>query len=163
MLKVAHCFGGAPRAGGLVWSHRVWSEYSEFVVELMAAPWLHNEALIKGKMCFQITAEELTGNDDYIELSFSARKLDDKVKTAPGPGPPTYLLNVFLFILSNNLINVTFQFFCLFVWLIFFVNRILIKFYNKVRRAWAVFGLRLCLVYVFFMSDVTSVTCEFIV
>ncbi|KAM4736433.1 copine-4 isoform 2-T2 [Anableps anableps] len=26
----------------------------------------------------QITAEELTGNDDYIELSFSARKLDDK-------------------------------------------------------------------------------------
>uniref|UniRef100_A0A3B4VD70 Copine 4 n=1 Tax=Seriola dumerili TaxID=41447 RepID=A0A3B4VD70_SERDU len=25
-----------------------------------------------------ITAEELTGNDDYIELSFSARKLDDK-------------------------------------------------------------------------------------
>uniref|UniRef100_A0A3P8PQT3 C2 domain-containing protein n=1 Tax=Astatotilapia calliptera TaxID=8154 RepID=A0A3P8PQT3_ASTCA len=50
----------------------------KFVVELMAAPWLHNEALIKGKMCFQITAEELTGNDDYIELSFSARKLDDK-------------------------------------------------------------------------------------
>uniref|UniRef100_A0AAX7UJU7 C2 domain-containing protein n=1 Tax=Astatotilapia calliptera TaxID=8154 RepID=A0AAX7UJU7_ASTCA len=36
------------------------------------------QALIKGKMCFQITAEELTGNDDYIELSFSARKLDDK-------------------------------------------------------------------------------------
>lgn len=29
----------------------------------------------------QITAEELTGNDDYIELSFSARKLDDKVTT----------------------------------------------------------------------------------
>uniref|UniRef100_A0A8C4NR37 C2 domain-containing protein n=1 Tax=Dicentrarchus labrax TaxID=13489 RepID=A0A8C4NR37_DICLA len=26
----------------------------------------------------KITAEELTGNDDYIELSFSARKLDDK-------------------------------------------------------------------------------------
>uniref|UniRef100_A0A8D3E853 C2 domain-containing protein n=1 Tax=Scophthalmus maximus TaxID=52904 RepID=A0A8D3E853_SCOMX len=26
----------------------------------------------------RITAEELTGNDDYIELSFSARKLDDK-------------------------------------------------------------------------------------
>uniref|UniRef100_A0A668S5W7 C2 domain-containing protein n=1 Tax=Oreochromis aureus TaxID=47969 RepID=A0A668S5W7_OREAU len=38
-------------------------------------------ALIKGKnvcVCVQITAEELTGNDDYIELSFSARKLDDK-------------------------------------------------------------------------------------
>lgn len=31
-------------------------------------------------MCLQITAEELTGNDDYIELSFSARKLDDKVR-----------------------------------------------------------------------------------
>uniref|UniRef100_A0A3Q1BJC0 C2 domain-containing protein n=1 Tax=Amphiprion ocellaris TaxID=80972 RepID=A0A3Q1BJC0_AMPOC len=30
------------------------------------------------KYVFQITAEELTGNDDYIELSFSARKLDDK-------------------------------------------------------------------------------------
>lgn len=30
-------------------------------------------------VCAQITAEELTGNDDYIELSFSARKLDDKV------------------------------------------------------------------------------------
>ncbi|XP_014829384.1 PREDICTED: copine-4-like [Poecilia mexicana] len=29
-------------------------------------------------VCVQITAEELTGNDDYIELSFSARKLDDK-------------------------------------------------------------------------------------
>lgn len=28
---------------------------------------------------FQVTAEELTGNDDYVELSFSARKLDDKV------------------------------------------------------------------------------------
>lgn len=27
----------------------------------------------------QIAAEELTGNDDHIELSFSARKLDDKV------------------------------------------------------------------------------------
>uniref|UniRef100_A0A672MHB8 Copine 4 n=1 Tax=Sinocyclocheilus grahami TaxID=75366 RepID=A0A672MHB8_SINGR len=26
----------------------------------------------------QITAEELTGNNDYVELSFSARKLDDK-------------------------------------------------------------------------------------
>uniref|UniRef100_I3J133 Copine 4 n=3 Tax=Percomorphaceae TaxID=1489872 RepID=I3J133_ORENI len=53
----------------------------KFVVDLMAAPWLHNEALIKGKnvcVCVQITAEELTGNDDYIELSFSARKLDDK-------------------------------------------------------------------------------------
>lgn len=26
-----------------------------------------------------MTAEELSGNDDYVELSFSARKLDDKV------------------------------------------------------------------------------------
>ncbi|KAG7245010.1 hypothetical protein INR49_023576 [Caranx melampygus] len=26
----------------------------------------------------QVTAEELSGNDDYVELSFSARKLDDK-------------------------------------------------------------------------------------
>ncbi|KAK5621473.1 Copine-4 [Crenichthys baileyi] len=32
-----------------------------------------------GKAIITITAEELTGNDDYIELSFSARKLDDKV------------------------------------------------------------------------------------
>ncbi|XP_051922479.1 copine-4 [Hippocampus zosterae] len=31
-----------------------------------------------GKTIITITAEELTGNDDYIELSFSARKLDDK-------------------------------------------------------------------------------------
>ncbi|XP_071252405.1 copine-4 isoform X3 [Salvelinus alpinus] len=29
-------------------------------------------------MYLQVTAEELTGNDDYVELSFSARKLDDK-------------------------------------------------------------------------------------
>lgn len=27
----------------------------------------------------KVTAEELSGNDDYVELSFSARKLDDKV------------------------------------------------------------------------------------
>ncbi|KAK5921545.1 hypothetical protein CgunFtcFv8_018903 [Champsocephalus gunnari] len=31
-----------------------------------------------GKAIITITAEELAGNDDYIELSFSARKLDDK-------------------------------------------------------------------------------------
>ncbi|XP_069544691.1 copine-4-like isoform X2 [Brachyistius frenatus] len=31
-----------------------------------------------GKTIITISAEELTGNDDYIELSFSARKLDDK-------------------------------------------------------------------------------------
>ncbi|XP_072548614.1 copine-4 [Salminus brasiliensis] len=31
-----------------------------------------------GKSTITITAEELTGNDDYVELSFSARKLDDK-------------------------------------------------------------------------------------
>uniref|UniRef100_A0A6Q2YMZ7 C2 domain-containing protein n=1 Tax=Esox lucius TaxID=8010 RepID=A0A6Q2YMZ7_ESOLU len=29
-------------------------------------------------MASYVTAEELTGNDDYVELSFSARKLDDK-------------------------------------------------------------------------------------
>lgn len=34
----------------------------------------------------QITAEELTGNNDYVELSFSARKLDDKVGR-----PPVYM------------------------------------------------------------------------
>ncbi|KAM9851543.1 copine-4 [Aulostomus maculatus] len=33
---------------------------------------------IVGRVIITITAEELTGNDDYIELSFSARKLDDK-------------------------------------------------------------------------------------
>ena len=27
----------------------------------------------------QVTAEEISGNDDYVELGFSARKLDDKV------------------------------------------------------------------------------------
>ncbi|XP_015247143.1 PREDICTED: copine-4-like [Cyprinodon variegatus] len=32
-----------------------------------------------GKAIITVSAEELTGNDDYIELSFSARKLDDKV------------------------------------------------------------------------------------
>uniref|UniRef100_A0A6Q2XRZ0 C2 domain-containing protein n=1 Tax=Esox lucius TaxID=8010 RepID=A0A6Q2XRZ0_ESOLU len=31
-----------------------------------------------GKSFIMVTAEELTGNDDYVELSFSARKLDDK-------------------------------------------------------------------------------------
>ncbi|XP_017309053.1 copine-4 isoform X1 [Ictalurus punctatus] len=31
-----------------------------------------------GKSTIMVTAEELTGNDDYVELSFSARKLDDK-------------------------------------------------------------------------------------
>ncbi|KAJ8004880.1 hypothetical protein DPEC_G00140890 [Dallia pectoralis] len=31
-----------------------------------------------GKSLMMVTAEELTGNDDYVELSFSARKLDDK-------------------------------------------------------------------------------------
>ncbi|XP_016137586.1 copine-4-like [Sinocyclocheilus grahami] len=31
-----------------------------------------------GKSSIMITAEELTGNNDYVELSFSARKLDDK-------------------------------------------------------------------------------------
>lgn len=30
----------------------------------------------------KVTAEELSGNDDYVELSFSARKLDDKVCVA---------------------------------------------------------------------------------
>uniref|UniRef100_A0A3B3H5G1 C2 domain-containing protein n=1 Tax=Oryzias latipes TaxID=8090 RepID=A0A3B3H5G1_ORYLA len=33
---------------------------------------------LPGRSSSSITAEELTGNDDYIELSFSARKLDDK-------------------------------------------------------------------------------------
>ncbi|XP_062842094.1 copine-4 [Trichomycterus rosablanca] len=42
-----------------------------------------SKALLKscstvGKSIIMITAEELTGNDDYVELSFSARKLDDK-------------------------------------------------------------------------------------
>ncbi|KAK1806590.1 hypothetical protein P4O66_005091 [Electrophorus voltai] len=42
-----------------------------------------SKALLKqsstgGKSTITITAEELTGNDDYVELSFSARKLDDK-------------------------------------------------------------------------------------
>lgn len=27
-------------------------------------------------------AEELSGNDDYVELAFNARKLDDKVKSS---------------------------------------------------------------------------------
>ncbi|XP_046733567.1 copine-4 isoform X1 [Silurus meridionalis] len=42
-----------------------------------------SKALLKhsitvGKSTIIVTAEELTGNDDYVELSFSARKLDDK-------------------------------------------------------------------------------------
>ncbi|XP_073425554.1 copine-4 isoform X2 [Dendrobates tinctorius] len=32
-----------------------------------------------GKSSITVIAEELSGNDDYVELSFSARKLDDKV------------------------------------------------------------------------------------
>ncbi|XP_030013701.1 copine-4 [Sphaeramia orbicularis] len=39
---------------------------------------LHRPGGTVGKAIITITAEELTGNDDYIELSFSARKLDDK-------------------------------------------------------------------------------------
>lgn len=31
-------------------------------------------------MVSQVTAEELSGNDDYVELAFSAKKLDDKVR-----------------------------------------------------------------------------------
>ncbi|XP_048850360.1 copine-4 isoform X2 [Brienomyrus brachyistius] len=31
-----------------------------------------------GKSSITVTAEELSGNDDYVELGFSARKLDDK-------------------------------------------------------------------------------------
>ncbi|MGH0165357.1 UNVERIFIED_CONTAM: hypothetical protein FKN15_049762, partial [Acipenser sinensis] len=31
-----------------------------------------------GKSSITVIAEELSGNDDYVELSFSARKLDDK-------------------------------------------------------------------------------------
>ncbi|KAK3541433.1 hypothetical protein QTP86_025549, partial [Hemibagrus guttatus] len=43
-----------------------------------------SKALLKhcntvGKSTIMVTAEELTGNNDYVELSFSARKLDDKV------------------------------------------------------------------------------------
>ncbi|KAJ8334582.1 hypothetical protein SKAU_G00402210 [Synaphobranchus kaupii] len=42
-----------------------------------------SKALLKqgntaGKSSITVTAEELSGNDDYVELSFSARKLDDK-------------------------------------------------------------------------------------
>ncbi|KAJ8290816.1 hypothetical protein GJAV_G00017890 [Gymnothorax javanicus] len=36
----------------------------------------HGNAM--GKAAIVVTAEELSGNDDYVELSFSARKLDDK-------------------------------------------------------------------------------------
>lgn len=38
---------------------------------------------IHQSLSLQITAEELTGNNDYVELSFSARKLDDKVGRPP--------------------------------------------------------------------------------
>ncbi|KAG7316842.1 hypothetical protein KOW79_019140 [Hemibagrus wyckioides] len=42
-----------------------------------------SKALLKqgntaGKSSITITAEELSGNDDYVELAFSAKKLDDK-------------------------------------------------------------------------------------
>ncbi|XP_060799185.1 copine-4 [Neoarius graeffei] len=42
-----------------------------------------SKALLKqgntaGKSSITVTAEELSGNDDYVELAFSARKLDDK-------------------------------------------------------------------------------------
>ncbi|MCJ8746526.1 hypothetical protein PDJAM_G00142880 [Pangasius djambal] len=43
-----------------------------------------SKALLKqgntaGKSSITVTAEELSGNDDYVELAFSAKKLDDKV------------------------------------------------------------------------------------
>ncbi|KAK7139160.1 hypothetical protein R3I93_016326 [Phoxinus phoxinus] len=42
-----------------------------------------SKALVKqgntsGKSSITVTAEELSGNDDYVELAFSAKKLDDK-------------------------------------------------------------------------------------
>uniref|UniRef100_A0A3P8UF47 Copine-4 n=1 Tax=Cynoglossus semilaevis TaxID=244447 RepID=A0A3P8UF47_CYNSE len=47
-----------------------------------------------GKTIITITAEELTGNDDYIELSFSARKLDDSLSSSKSdPFLEIYRLN----------------------------------------------------------------------
>ena len=33
-------------------------------------------------MSFQVHAEEISGNNGYVELSFCAKKLDDKVSRA---------------------------------------------------------------------------------
>ncbi|XP_016370543.1 copine-4-like [Sinocyclocheilus rhinocerous] len=45
-----------------------------------------SKALLKqgntaGKSSITVTAEELSGNDDYVELAFSAKKLDDKASS----------------------------------------------------------------------------------
>ncbi|KAF3833791.1 hypothetical protein F7725_024995 [Dissostichus mawsoni] len=39
---------------------------------------LYKPGNTSGKSSITVTAEELSGNDDYVELCFSARKLDDK-------------------------------------------------------------------------------------
>ncbi|KAM6967971.1 copine-4 [Aplochiton taeniatus] len=65
-LKTSECLGAVECTLGQIVSQRKLSKA------------LLRPGSTVGKTIVTISAEELTGNDDYIELSFSARKLDDK-------------------------------------------------------------------------------------
>ncbi|KAK1805328.1 hypothetical protein P4O66_019659 [Electrophorus voltai] len=58
------------------------ASYFPFYAQIVSQRKL-SKALLKhgntaGKSSITVTAEELSGNDDYVELAFSAKKLDDK-------------------------------------------------------------------------------------
>ncbi|MGH0120889.1 UNVERIFIED_CONTAM: hypothetical protein FKN15_014073 [Acipenser sinensis] len=65
-LKDADFLGGMECTLGQIISHRKLSKS------------LLKHGNTAGKSSISVIAEELSGNDDYVELSFSARKLDDK-------------------------------------------------------------------------------------
>lgn len=45
---------------------------------------------------FQVHAEEISGNNGYVELSFCAKKLDDKVGRAHGFDDITNMVHILL-------------------------------------------------------------------
>lgn len=49
---------------------------------LKNAPWKRKKTLLTSLTSFQVHAEEISGNNGYVELFFCAKKLDDKVRTA---------------------------------------------------------------------------------
>lgn len=51
--------------------------------------------LLTNLISFQVHAEEISGNNGYVELSFCAKKLDDKVSGAHGFDENTNKVHVF--------------------------------------------------------------------
>lgn len=45
-------------------------------------PVIKYKILLTNLISFQVHAEEISGNNGYVELSFCAKKLDDKVRGA---------------------------------------------------------------------------------